>query len=107
MRIQVLAILGTLALSVSSLSAQSAQTISGFVSDSQCAASHSAPSDSATRCVKGCLKRGGEAVLVSDGKVYHLKGKTDAVRELGGQNVTITGTLDGDTLTVESVTAKS
>ena len=107
MRIRVLAVVGTLAIGVSSLSAQSSKTISGFVSDSQCGASHTSPSDSATKCVKGCLKRGGEAVLVSDGKVYHLKGKTDAVRELAGQNVTITGSLDGDTLTVESVAAKS
>jgi hypothetical protein len=44
---------------------------------------------------------------VSDGKVYHVKGKTDAVRALAGQDVTVTGTIDGDTLTVDSVTAKS
>jgi hypothetical protein len=107
MRIRDLVVVGTLAIGVCGLSAQSSKTISGFVSDSQCGASHSSPSDSATKCVKGCLKRGGEAVLVSDGKVYHLKGKTDAVRELAGQDVTITGTIDGDTLTVDSVAAKS
>ena len=46
-------------------------------------------------------------MVVSDGKVYHLKGKTDAVREFAGQDVTVKGTIDGDTLTVESVAAKS
>jgi Protein of unknown function (DUF5818) len=107
MRIQVLAVVATLAIGVSGLSAQSSKSISGFVSDSQCGATHSAPSEGATKCVKGCLKHGGEAVLVSDGKVYHLKGKTDAVRALAGQNVTVKGSVDGDTLTVDSVTAKS
>jgi hypothetical protein len=107
MRIQVLAVVGTLVIGVSGLSAQSSKTISGFVSDSQCGATHSSASDSATKCVKGCLKHGGEPVVVSDGKVYHLKGKTDAVREFAGQDVTVKGTIDGDTLTVESVAAKS
>ena len=100
MRIHVLAILGTLAIGVSGLSAQSSKTISGFVSDSQCGATHSSASDSATKCVKGCLKHGGEPVVVSEGKVYHLKGKTDAVREFAGLLRTLRAGLqhagDGD-----------
>jgi hypothetical protein len=42
-------------------------------------------------------------VLVSDGKVYKLKGEDDAIKGLAGQNVTIKGTVDGDTITVTSV----
>jgi hypothetical protein len=95
-----------LAVSTSVLSAQSAQTINGFISEDQCGASHNAPSASATKCVKGCVARGAAPVLVSNGKVYKLKGEDAAVKGLAGQNVTIKGTVDGDTITVGSVEAQ-
>lgn len=96
-----------LSVSASVLSAQTAQTINGFISEDQCGASHSAPTASATKCVKGCIARGAAPVLVSDGKVYKLKGEDSAVKNLAGQNVTIKGTVDGDTITVSSVAARS
>ena len=95
-----------LSLSASVLSAQSAQTINGFISEDQCGASHSAPTASATKCVKGCIARGAAPVLVSEGKVYKLKGEESALKSLAGQNVTIKGTVDGDTITVSSVAAQ-
>jgi Protein of unknown function (DUF5818) len=98
------AVLGTISFGAQMLSAQSSQTIHGFVSDSHCGATHSSPSAAASKCIKGCMKGGSEAVVVSDGKVYHLKGKTPQVAKYAGQNVTVTGTVDGDTLTVDSVT---
>ena len=70
------AILGTMTFGAQMLSAQSSQAIHGFVSDSHCGATHSSPSAVASKCIKGCMKGGSEAVVVSDGKVYHLKGKT-------------------------------
>ena len=101
-----LAALFLLVMSASVLSAQSAQTINGFISEEQCGASHSAPSASATKCVKGCVGRGAAPVLVSNGKVYKLKGEDAAVKGLAGQNVTVKGTIDGDTITVASVEAQ-
>jgi hypothetical protein len=95
-----------LAASASVLSAQSAQTINGFISEEQCGASHNAPSASATKCVKGCVARGAAPVLVSNGKVYKLKGEDAAVKGLAGQNVTIKGTVAGDTITIASVEAQ-
>ena len=95
-----------LSLSASVLSAQSAQTINGFISEDQCGASHSAPTASATKCVKGCIARGAAPVLVSEGKVYKLKGEESALKSLAGQNVTIKGTVDGDTIIVSSVAAQ-
>ena len=44
---------------------------------------------------------------MSEGKVYKLKGEDAAVKGLAGQNVTIKGTVEGDTITVTSVAAKS
>ncbi len=107
MSIKNLAALTLLAVSASILSAQSAQTINGFISEDQCAASHAAPSASAAKCIKGCIARGAAPVLVSEGKVYKLKGEDAAVKGLAGQNVTIKGTVEGDTITVTSVAAKS
>jgi hypothetical protein len=108
MRGNVLAVVGSMVLGAGLLSAQSSQTIHGFVSDAHCGAKHSSSSASATQCVKGCMKGGAEAVVVSGDKVYHLKGNSAEVAKYAGQNVTVTGTVDGDTLTVDSVSpAKS
>ena len=95
-----------LAVSASILSAQSAQTINGFISDEHCGAAHSSPGASASKCVKGCMGSGSAAVLVSNGKVYKLKGEDSAVKGLAGQNVTVKGTISGDTITVSSVEAQ-
>ena len=106
MFIKKLAVASLLAIPASLLSAQSAQTINGFISEAQCGASHASPTASATKCVKGCIARGAAPVLVSEGKVYKLKGEDAAVKDLAGQNVTIKGTVDGDTITVTSVAAQ-
>ena len=106
MLIKKLAATALLAVSTSVLSAQSAQTINGFISEDQCGASHNAPSASATKCVKGCVARGAAPVLVSNGKIYKLKGEDSAVKGLAGQNVIIKGTIDGDTITIASVEAQ-
>ena len=103
MRSRGLSVAGFLAFSVAFLSAQSASTINGYISEANCGASHSSPSAEATKCVKGCIKRGAAPVLVSNGKVYKLKGEEEAVKNLAGENVTVTGTVDGDTITVSSV----
>jgi hypothetical protein len=52
------------------------------------------------------MKGGAAPVLVSNGKVYKLKGEDEAVKNLAGENVTVTGTVEGDTITVSSVSAQ-
>jgi hypothetical protein len=106
MRIRLFSLAGFLALGIAGLSAQSTTTMNGFISEEHCGASHNSPSADATKCVKGCMKKGSAAVLVSNGKVYKLKGEDAAVKELAGENVTITGTVDGDTITIASVAAQ-
>jgi hypothetical protein len=107
MRIRSIAVTAFLALGAAGLWAQSNTTINGFISEEHCGASHSSPSAEATKCVKGCIKGGSAPVLVSEGKVYKLKGNDAAVKDLAGQNVTVKGSVDGDTITVASVAAKS
>jgi hypothetical protein len=48
------------------------------------------------------VKGGQKAVLVSEGKVIQIANQ-DAVSKHLGHKVTVTGNLEGDTLTVENV----
>ena len=54
-------------------------------------------------CAARCIKGGDPAVLVTDdGKIYKIADQ-DKVVAHAGHKVTITGTLDGDTIKVDSV----
>src|SRR5579872_1185749 len=78
---------------------------SGYISDSKCAAKQGAKaaSDGHAGCAQGCIKKGDSAVLVtSEGKVYKISNQ-DKVTEHAGHKVTLTGKMDGDTITVSDV----
>jgi len=73
----------------------------GFVEDQKCSTNPEMKGD--VQCAKGCIKGGSPAVLVTqDGKVYKIANQEKIVAH-AGENVTIKGTLSGDTITVESV----
>lgn len=73
----------------------------GFVEDTACSTKPAMKNDAA--CAAKCIKGGSPAVLVTeDGKVYKLADQSKIVAH-AGHNVTITGKLDGDTITIESV----
>lgn len=76
----------------------------GYISDAACAGKkedHGASDDHAT-CAARCIKGGSPAVFVSDGKVYKISNQ-DKVVAHAGHKVTLSGTMDGDTIMVESV----
>ena len=76
----------------------------GYISDAACAGKTPdkvASADHAA-CAARCIKGGSAAVLVSDGKVYKIANQ-DKVVAHAGHKVTIEGTVDEDTITVESV----
>jgi hypothetical protein len=73
----------------------------GYIIDEKCAANSGMKGnvDCATMCIKG----GAAAVLVTEeGKVYKIAEQAKVV-PLAGKQVTITGTMKGDTITVASV----
>ena len=74
----------------------------GTISDAKCGAAHADASEKSTACVNKCVKGGQKAVLVSDGKVLQIANQ-DKVTEHLGHKVTITGKVEGDTLTVDTV----
>ena len=77
-----------------------ADELTGWVSDSKCGAKGASAShkDCAVKCVKG----GAAPVLVTNDKVLKID-DASKVEEHIGQKVTITGSVDGDTIKVESV----
>lgn len=83
-----------------------ADSITGYVSESHCGAKHSSVSDANTKCINGCLKGGSDPVLVSNGKVYKFDDASkDKAKALAGQNVTVDGSISGDTVTVNTIGA--
>jgi hypothetical protein len=78
---------------------------SGYIVDANCATKQGAKaaSDGHAGCAAKCIKGGAAAVLMdADGKVYKIADQ-DKVKDHAGHKVTISGTLDGDTLKVDSV----
>ena len=91
-----------------SLASAASQTYTGEVSDSMCGAKHAMAGDKAA-CTRGCVKKGSSYALVVGDKVYTLK--TDDKKalaeldKLAGSNAKVTGSAEGDTITVSKVTA--
>jgi hypothetical protein len=77
----------------------------GVISDSHCGAMHNKAGKAASDCVEKCVKGGSHYVFVNaaDNKVYNLAPE-DKAKGHGGHDVTVTGTVDGDTIHVTSIT---
>ena len=113
--------LGFLLLAVTINSGATEQTWTGVIGDSHCgAAKH--PTEYRGRkitereCilgtedgeVRGCIRGGGEFILVSGGKVYKIRNQDFAgLRVHAADNVRLTCELAGDTITVKSITKLS
>jgi len=95
---------------VPTLAAGKSQTLTGQVSDVMCGAKHENPAKSA-ECTRGCVKHGSKYALVVGDKVYTLEtsdqAALDKLNGLAGAKAKVTGELEGDTMTVKSVSAGS
>src|SRR5579884_1045735 len=83
-----------------------AESLTGVISDAKCGAAHEAKLNAA--CVKSCVKRGEAPVLVSGDKVYKISddSKSKVMSHLG-EKVTVDGTVNGDTVTIENIQTAS
>ena len=78
-----------------------AADVTGYIVDKNCASKKEMLGDEA--CAKRCIGRGTAAVLATeDGKIYAISNQ-DKVKEHAGHKVTVTGKVEGDSITVESV----
>jgi hypothetical protein len=90
-------VLMTMGLAASGLAAE----FKGFVEDQRCSGMPEMKGDAA--CAQKCIKGGSPAVLVTpDGKIYKIANQEKIVAS-AGQNVTVTGKLKDDTLTIDTV----
>ena len=82
----------------------SAQMFSGVITDSECGARHNKDAKmSSAECAKFCVRNGAKYTLVDGETNYVLNGNAAEFAKLAGQRVKITGTRDGNTIQVNSV----
>jgi uncharacterized low-complexity protein len=80
------------------------KTFEGVVSDTRCGAKHSAAiNQSAGDCTRMCVHGGERFALVDGDQVYVLEGDAASLKRLAGERVTVSGTLNGNTIAVSSV----
>ncbi len=91
---------GLLALSLGVMAA-SAEQLTGIITCGKCRKTSADAAD----CAKTCIKNGTPAIFVSDegGKVYKIT-NSDKIGDAVNQKVTVEGTVDGDKLTLATVT---
>jgi hypothetical protein len=98
---------------LAAFSGAATMTMDGMISDSMCGASHAkmmAMHKDAKMtdrdCTLACVKGGGKFVFVSNGKVYNVANQQlAALTQHAGENVSVTGDVQGDTITVAKVAA--
>ena len=103
------AILGAILTLSSALASNKPQTLTGKVSDAMCGANHMM-SGEASECTRVCIRKGSKYALIVGDKVYTLqtsdKTALDQLDKLADQQAKVTGEVDGDTITVNSVAAQ-
>lgn len=84
-------------------SAQGKQmTLTGVVSDVACGATHQMKNMSPADCARACAKKSGYALVVGN-DVYKVMGHEADFDKYAAETVTVKGTVDGKTVTVDSV----
>ena len=81
------------------------QVYEGIITDTHCGAKHSAKvALSAADCTRACVHAGEHFALVDGDKAYTLEGSPEELKRIAGERATIKGTLNGNTISVASVT---
>jgi len=103
----VLVVVGAFA--VVPVAAQTEKTWKGAISDSNCNGKHQAGEHDGKKmtdadCTAVCIKKGAKYVFVSDGNVFRIANQNSkAIARHAGQQVELTGTLEGDTITAKTI----
>lgn len=90
------------AVAVLSMSAMAAD-VTGYIIDKMC--SGNAAMRGNVACANKCIKAGSPAVLVTDdGKIYNITDQAKVLKD-AGKKVTITGDVNGDSISVKKIKA--
>ena len=101
----VLGLLLAAGLSFSAPGKDSAKTFVGSIGDSMCGAKHMMAGESDKDCTLECVKSGSKYILIDpNGKIYQLSDQKTP-EQFAGAKVKVTGTLEGDTISVTSIAA--
>jgi hypothetical protein len=85
--------------------AAAADQMTGYISDSKCGAAHTDGSEKSVACVKACVKGGLAPVFVTeDKKVLKIDDKSK-VADFLGKKVEVTGSVEDDTLKIDTIKA--
>ncbi len=79
------------------------KTLTGVVSDAMCGATHMMKDQPDAECLHYCLQQGTKYALVAGNNLYTLEGHQAQLDKYAAQKATVKGTLQGQSLTVESV----
>ncbi|HJT69707.1 MAG TPA: hypothetical protein VJ731_05880 [Terriglobales bacterium] len=78
-------------------------TLKGMITDSHCGARHMRRSNlSPSNCAAMCIRTGAHYLLVNGDHRYKLNGDANSLSKLLGTRASVTGTLQGDTIEVNS-----
>jgi hypothetical protein len=78
-----------------------AADVTGYIMDKTCSSKKGMIGNE--ECAKNCIGRGDAAVLATeDGKVYAIANQ-DKVKASAGKKVTVSGKLEGTTITVDTI----
>jgi hypothetical protein len=90
----------------SSRTEDSQRTYEGMITDTYCGAKHDARINRAAGdCVRICVHSGNSFALLSGEKIYLLNGDPVTLKTIAGMRARISGSLDGNTITVSSAAA--
>ena len=105
MKTMIITTIAVFTLGAASLFGQATQTITGTVTDAMCGAHHMMKDATAAQCTRACIKQGADFALASGGKVYILKGDKSQLDKFAGENVSVKGKVNGNTISVDSIEA--
>jgi hypothetical protein len=96
------------ALSLSMWAGQSAETWTGKISDSFCAAKHEQGEGveemTDAQCTTACVRGGSKYVFITDEKVYAIANQDEPnLPKLAGVDVKLTGVIKGDSITISKL----
>jgi nitrite reductase/ring-hydroxylating ferredoxin subunit len=78
-----------------------AADVTGYIVDKNCSTKKAMLGNE--ECAKSCIAKGAAAVLATeDGKIYAISNQ-DKVKDAAGKKVTVSGKIEGDSITVDSL----
>jgi hypothetical protein len=78
-----------------------AADVTGYVIDKNCASKKEMWGNE--KCAQSCIGKGAAAVIVTDaGKVIAVSNQ-DKVKDMAGKKVMVSGKMDGDSITVDTI----